>query len=50
MAEIEEVAVIEDQDDLGLVKKMQEGRDQMVAEIKKVIIFPKIFQIRRRTF
>jgi len=38
MAEIEEVAVIEDQDDLGLVKKMQEGRDQMVAEIKKVII------------
>jgi MoxR-like ATPase len=38
MAEIEEVAAIEDQDDLGLVKKMQEGRDQMVAEIKKVII------------
>lgn len=38
MAEAEEVAVIEDQDDLGLVKKMQEGRDQMVAEIKKVII------------
>lgn len=38
MAEIEEVATIEDQDDLSLVRKMQEGRDQMVAEIKKVII------------
>ena len=38
MAETEAVAVIEDQDDLGLVKKMQEGRDLMVAEIKKVII------------
>jgi MoxR-like ATPase len=31
-------AVIEDQDDLSLVKKMQEGRDQIVKEIRKVII------------
>jgi len=39
MAETEEVAVaIEDQDDLSLVKRMQEGREQITAEIKKVII------------
>jgi MoxR-like ATPase len=29
---------IEDQDDLSLVKRMQEGRDKIVAEIKKVIV------------
>jgi MoxR-like ATPase len=29
---------IEDQDDLALVKRMQEGRDKIVAEIKKVIV------------
>jgi len=39
MAELEEnIAVIEDQDDLSLVKKMQDGREQIVGEIKKVII------------
>lgn len=38
MAEIEEVQAIEDQDDLTLVKRMQDGRAQIVAEIKKVII------------
>ncbi len=38
MTEIEEVAAIDDQDDLVLVKRMQEGRDQIVGEIKKVII------------
>ncbi|HIF73497.1 MAG TPA: MoxR family ATPase [Porticoccaceae bacterium] len=38
MAEIEEVVAIEDQDDLALVTRMQEGRDQIVAEIKKIII------------
>ncbi len=34
----ENQAVIGDQDDLSLVKKMQEGRDQIVNEIRKVII------------
>ena len=29
---------IENQDDLALVERMQEGRDKIVAEIKKVII------------
>ncbi len=39
MAEIEETAeVIENQDDLALVKKMQDGREQIVNEIKKVIV------------
>ncbi len=45
MTDIEEVATdtnetvaIESTDDLSLVKKMQDGRDQIVAEIKKVII------------
>ncbi len=38
MAETEEVLEIEDQDDIALVKKMQEGREQIIAEIKKVII------------
>lgn len=45
MTDIEEVATdtieaaaIESPDDLTLVKKMQDGRDQIVAEIKKVII------------
>lgn len=32
------VAGLEDQDDLALVKRMQHGRDQMVAEIRKVIV------------
>ncbi|OFE12312.1 AAA family ATPase [Pseudohongiella acticola] len=31
-------AGLEDHDDLALVKKMQEGRDQMVHEIRKVIV------------
>ncbi len=38
MAETEEVLVVEDQDDLALVTKMQEGRDQIVAEIRKIIV------------
>jgi MoxR-like ATPase len=45
MTDIEEVATdavedeaIESPDDLTLVKKMQDGRDQIVTEIKKVII------------
>ena len=43
MTETEEIGLeseveIEDQDDLALVKRMQEGRDKIVAEIKKVII------------
>ncbi|MDP6414692.1 MAG: AAA family ATPase [Gammaproteobacteria bacterium] len=38
MAETEEVLEIENQDDLALVKRMQEGREKIVAEIKKVII------------
>jgi MoxR-like ATPase len=45
MTDIEEVvtdtiedAAIESPDDLTLVKKMQDGRDQIVTEIKKVII------------
>lgn len=38
MAETEEVLEIENQDDIALVKRMQEGRDQIVAEIKKVIV------------
>lgn len=38
MEETEEVLAIDDQDDLALVKRMQDGRDQIVAEIKKVII------------
>ncbi len=38
MAETEEVLEIEDQDDIALVKRMQEGREQIIAEIKKVII------------
>jgi len=45
MTDIEEVAIdavedeaIESPDDLTLVKKMQDGRDQIVTEIKKVII------------
>lgn len=38
MAETEEVLEIENQDDVALVKRMQEGRDQIVAEIKKVIV------------
>lgn len=32
------VAGLEDNDDLALVKKMQAGRDQMVHEIRKVIV------------
>jgi len=38
MEETEEVLAIDDQDDLALVERMQDGRDQIVAEIKKVII------------
>ncbi len=38
MEEIEEVLAVDNQDDLALVKRMQDGRDQIVAEIKKVII------------
>jgi MoxR-like ATPase len=38
MAEQEEVLDIESQDDIALVKRMQDGRDQIVGEIKKVII------------
>ena len=32
------VAGLEDHDDLALVRKMQLGRDQMVHEIRKVIV------------
>ncbi|NQV70292.1 MAG: AAA family ATPase [Pseudohongiella sp.] len=38
MTETEEVLEIDTQDDLSLVKRMQEGRDQITAEIRKVII------------
>ena len=38
MAETEQILEIENQDDLALVKRMQEGREKIVAEIKKVII------------
>jgi MoxR-like ATPase len=38
MEEIEEVLAVDNQDDLALVKRMQDGRDQIVTEIKKVII------------
>ncbi len=43
MSEIENIAAgtvagLESQDDLALVKKMQDGRDQIIAEIKKVIV------------
>jgi MoxR-like ATPase len=43
MSEIENIAEgtvagLENQDDLALVKKMQDGRDQIITEIKKVII------------
>ncbi|MBL4820997.1 MAG: AAA family ATPase [Gammaproteobacteria bacterium] len=41
MADLEEeleLVGIDDQDDLSLVKKMQEGREQIVGEISKVII------------
>jgi MoxR-like ATPase len=38
MAETEEVLEIEDQDDLALVRRMQEGRDRIVGEIRKVIV------------
>ena len=43
MTELENIAPeavdgLESQDDLALVKKMQDGRDQIIAEIKKVIV------------
>jgi MoxR-like ATPase len=38
MAEIEEEVAMDSPDDLSLVKRMQEGRDQIVAEIRKIII------------
>lgn len=38
MTETEEVVEIENSDDLALVKRMQDGRDQIVTEIRKVII------------
>lgn len=37
-AEMETAPVIENQDDLSLVRRMQEGRDQITAEIRKIII------------
>lgn len=36
--EAEAVAGLESHDDLALVKKMQDGRDQIITEIRKVII------------
>ncbi len=36
--EAETVAGLESQDDLALVRKMQDGRDQIITEIRKVII------------
>ena len=33
-----EAVLVEDQDDLSLVKRMQDGREQIVEEIRKVII------------
>ena len=38
MTDTEEVVEIENSDDLALVKRMQDGRDQIVTEIRKVII------------
>ena len=38
VAEVTESAGIEEQDDLSLVKRMQDGRDQIVGEIQKIII------------
>lgn len=43
MSELENIAEevvdgLESQDDLALVKKMQDGRDQIITEIKKVIV------------
>jgi MoxR-like ATPase len=38
MEEIEQTPTVDSQDDLALVHRMQEGRDQIVAEIKKIII------------
>lgn len=38
MAETEEVLEMENQDDLALVERMQDGRDKIVAEIKKIIV------------
>ena len=43
MSELENIAPdavdgLESQDDLALVKKMQDGRDQIITEIKKVIV------------
>jgi MoxR-like ATPase len=43
MSELENIAQeavdgLESQDDLALVKKMQDGRDQIITEIKKVIV------------
>ena len=38
MEEIEEVLAVDNQDDLALVQRMQDGRDQIIAEIRKVII------------
>ena len=38
MAETESVAVLESQDDLALVRQMQDGRAQIVKEIRKIII------------
>jgi len=34
----EEAVAMDDQDDLALVRRMQEGRDQITAEIRKIII------------
>ena len=38
MTEISQLPVIEDQDDVALVQRMQQGRDRMLAEIRKVIV------------
>ncbi len=38
MEELEQAPIVDNQDDLALVQRMQDGRDQIVAEIKKIII------------
>ncbi len=46
MAELEEnMEGIENQDDLALVKKMQDGREQIVNEIKKSLSGSKILSM-----
>ncbi len=38
MTEAEQAEALDSKDDLALVERMQEGRDQIVAEIKKVVV------------